>query len=157
MYADTLTAIDDVNDLTITVRKGVVTTLEVHNATNLKLRLEGGTEETTSEASTACGTHTPAAYGTLTLDPHLENVSVDFQEMSSIGAVILTSPSQAAPSRTLSKVRLLVNGQSPYEISEQEEKKQRGQTGVQQHFFYSEGWQKKHLKREEKDYPSLLQ
>lgn len=154
MYADTLTAIDDVNDLTITVRKGVVTTLEVHNATNLKLRLEGGTEET-NEASTACGTHTPAAYGTLTLDPYLENVSVDFQEMSSIGAVILTSPSQAAPSRTLSKVRLLVDGQKPYEISREEEE-ERGQPGVQQHFFYSEGWHKKHLTREEKDYPSLL-
>jgi hypothetical protein len=128
----------------------------VHNATNLKLRLEDDAEEPAGTA-TASGINSPASYGTVTLDPHLENVSIDFQKTSVIGAVIVTDPSRAAPSRNLSNVTLLLDGKYPYEILEQAGELQWEQNGGQSHFFYNEGWQKKHLKREEKDYPSLVQ
>lgn len=145
------------SDLTITICKGVVTTLEVHNATNLKLRLEDDTEEAqphASEASTS-GIKKTAAYGTVTLDPHLDDVTIDFAKASIIGSVIVTSPSPAALDRTLRKVSLSVNNQHIYRVQDSTDPAaEAGQSG-QAHLYFDGEWQNKTLARKEKDYPSL--
>lgn len=126
--------LDDVKDLDITVCKGVVTTLEVHNATNLKLHLEDDTEKSSTE-STSSEIRKAALYGTVTLDPHLDNVSLHFGSPSIIGSVIVTSSSQAAPERSLREVRLSVAGQTPFQVDAPGHGTSIGQT----HFYFKTG------------------
>lgn len=134
-----------------------MTTLEIHNATNLKLLLQDdGDSSPQPTADAIAGMQTPTSYGTVTLDPHLENVSLDFQKASSIGSVILTGVSQAAPGRSLKAVSLLVDGKSAYRIGEGGDGAPQDYDGGQTHFFYDEGWKVKQLQRREKDYPSLV-
>lgn len=154
-YLLLLALLDDVADVSITVSRGVVSTLEVHNATNLKLRLE----DQSQEQSRVPGSETSASYGTLTLDPHLDNVTVLFGKPSDIGAIILTKPSHAAPSRSLNNVTLGIDSEDTFSLlSSMENEDERNQLdGGQRHFFYDSGWKEKELVRKEKDYPSLVQ
>lgn len=133
-----------------------MTTLEVHNATNLKLRLDDSTEQQEDQAASSTGIKRAAAYGTVTLDPHLDNVSLDFEKPSVIGSVIVTSPTSAAKERTLRQVSLSIGDEHIHHVQDSLDPcAQTGQDG-QTHLYFDEGaWHTKGLTRREKDYPSL--
>lgn len=127
----------------------VVTTIEIHNATNLTLNLGDDSAQAADSLIAAPG------YGTLTLDPHLENVIVTYQRAGLVGAIVVSHPSAAAEHRKLSNVKVGIMDGQVYELDKATDSEGEGHGMPQSHLFYKDGWQLRGLERREKEYPSL--
>ena len=152
---------DDVKNLDIHVEKGVISTIEIFNAENLKLHLSFSKNASSTgytDAAEDLKDEEKTAYGTVSLDPSLQNVSVVYDSPAIVGAVILTRPTKRdhVAKGIVLKIRdgaeLVVaepNGSTPRIRALKQDS--------EQYHAYHDGqdWQIKALIRHEKDYPSL--
>lgn len=147
----------------ITLRKGIVTTLELFNATKLNLELLDSRPATQSTAN-ATNDHPLSTertvYGTVTMDPALKDVKITYGASDLVGAVILATPSGAAPERSISNVMLAIRDGPGMVLADAEGVRANldGASeagGVQLHVSWKDDWQIQGLQRKEKDYPQL--
>ena len=152
---------DDVKNLDIHVEKGVISTIEIFNAENLNLHLS-----LARHASRSGDTDTErqqkdeekTAYGTVSLDPSLENVSVTYDSPAIVGSVILTRPTKR--DHVAKGIILKIQDGAELVVAEPNGSTPRiralKQDSEQYHAYHDgQDWQIKALIRHEKDYPSL--
>ena len=137
--------------MTIRVSNGVVTTLELFNLVNVNLVLSS-----TSDSRDEGTQQQKALYGTVTLDPSLDNVHIHYTSESLVGFVIFTTPPAHMADLSMKKVQVSCTSQgedSVYEVV--------GEEGIpdglegQLSISWKEGWYVEPLERKEKDYPQL--
>lgn len=160
------THLDDVRNLCIKCHGGLVTTLEIFNATNLTLQLNQPTypNRDSSDSSTAVSDDDQTAYGTVTLDPYLHAVRISYASPELINAIIFTSSTSAVPERVRDVVLAVTTGENTTElqiadqrslvggVDRQETADDKGQFHI---VWDSQGWKIKPLQRNEKNYPAL--
>ena len=165
------TRIDDVRNLQITIRSGVITTLELHNAAHLSLLLDSATASSASGNARGPGgsDSEKANYGTISLDPSLHSVDIAFTRRELVGAVVFTSPGSSQPTSAsgVSDLRLRIEDGPDCQLADQAglvdvlhaaESSASARSGRQYHVYFDDElreWQIRGLERNEKDYPAL--
>jgi hypothetical protein len=127
--------------------------LELFNLTNVNIILSS---TVTDESAAVDMQQQKALYGTVTLDPSLENVRIHYTSEALVGFIIFTTPPSRMEGLSMKKVRVSCTSEgeeSAYEIVDGEGIPDglEGQLSIS----WKEGWYVEPLERKEKDYPQL--
>lgn len=156
-------------NLSISVRKGIVTTLEIFNATNLTLHLDHvehvqqqqqpAESEQEHEQMQQNRLVESLAYGTVSLDANLDDVRISFQRPDLIDSIIATVPPSGS-AQVFRKVSLNVTSPTTGSLETCRLADASGPiadmtSGQNLIKWVDDRWKTDALVRKEKDYPAL--